>query len=264
MDFNTLLESIGKPYYRDPTADIAIYCGDCREILPKIPDKSMGLVVTSPPYNLYKQWWDSGIRGLAGHKELMRKFTDEWYTDSMPEAEYQTQEEYLIGLALNKSVGSVCYNHKVRYAHKRAGRAFHPAEWLPMEKLWVEIIWDRGGGVTFNSRRPVIADERIFVLGRPKAWHNDHSTNIWHFNPDSECKEFPCAFPVELPSRCIELFSDPGDVILDYYSGSGTTAVAAKKAGRKAIGIEICQAYCDIAIKRLAQSVMRFEEMTNG
>lgn len=247
------------PYYDQD--GITIYCGDCREILPEIGNFDLG--ITSPPYNLYKQWWDSGISGLESHKRLMYKFVNDWYEDEMPEEEYQLTQVSLLDIARDKCAGSICYNHKVRYAFKRAGTSFHPMQWLLKYPLWVEIVWDRGGGTAFNSRRPVPSDERIFVLDKPKAWHDLKLTTVWRFPPDSDAPGHPCAFPVDLPSRLIAMFTDPGDIVVDWYSGSGTTLVAAKRLNRKAIGIEISEKYCQIAVERLRQSVMNFDLSEN-
>jgi len=244
-----------RPYYQDEW--VTIYHGDCREILPTL--EKVDLVITSPPFNLYKRWWDSGAHGLQGHRALQEKFTNDWYPDELPEAEYQSQQKLMLDMAYKNCRGSVCYNHRVRYAFKRAGRSFHPMEWLSEFPLWVEIIWDRGGGVAFNSRRPIISDERIFVLGKPKAYHSEKLTTVWRFPPDRDAPEHPCAFPLEMPRRLISMFTDPGDTVLDYYIGSGTTAVAAKKLNRKCIGIEIEEKYCEIAAKRCSQSVMRLD-----
>ena len=71
--------------------------------------------------------------------------------------------------------------------------------------------------------------------------------------------EHPSQKPKQLISKLITDFSDDGNLILDPFLGSGTTAVAAKILGRKCIGIEIEEKYCEIAVKRLAQSVMRLE-----
>ncbi|MDD5220090.1 MAG: site-specific DNA-methyltransferase [Candidatus Bipolaricaulis sp.] len=241
-----------KPYYQDEWT--TIYLGDCREILPQLEVFDLG--VTSPPYNSKKQWWECGSNGMF--KDMAHKFTrgGGWYPDEIPEDEYQAREKKLVAMALSKCSGSICYNHKVRYAFKRAGRSFHPIEWLPAEKLWCEIIWDRMSGVTFNSRRPVVSDERIFVLGRPKIYHNIGLNTVWRIVPDREAPEHPCAFPLAIPKRLIAMFTNPGDMVLDYYAGSGTTLVAAKQLNRKSIGIEIEEKYCELAVKRLSQSVM--------
>lgn len=244
-----------KPYYEDEW--VTIYNGDCREILPGLCSFDLG--ITSPPYNLYKKWWDSGISELRSHKELMRKFTETWYPDQLPEDKYQERERELLRIAASLCRGSLCYNHKVRYAFKRAGASFHPMLWLSEFPLWVEIIWDKGAGVAINSRRPCPSDERIFVLSRPKAWHNLKWSTIWRIAPDNEAPGHPCAFPLKIPQRLINMFTDPGDIVVDWYMGSGTTLVAAKQLGRKSIGIEIEKKYCEIAVKRLAQSVMNLE-----
>ncbi len=252
--------SLPKPYYE--RNGITIYCGDCREILPELDKFDLG--VTSPPYNLYKKWWDSGISGLQNHKDLMAKFTNTWYDDERPEPEYQAEQTHLLQVAQSLCSGSLCYNHKVRYAFKRAGASFHPMSWLTPFDLWVEIIWDKGSGVAINSRRPCPVDERIFVLGRPKAWHDLKFTTIWRLPPDNECPDHPCAFPVELPSRLIASFSDPGDTVVDWFCGGGSTLVAAKRLGRKGVGIEISEAYCEIAVKRLSQEVMNLREIPHS
>ncbi|MDD5081751.1 MAG: site-specific DNA-methyltransferase [Dehalococcoidales bacterium] len=245
-----------KPYWTDPQGMGEIYLGDCREILPQLGPGALDLAVTSPPYNSKKQWWGSGANGIF--PDMAHKFTrgGGWYPDEVPEDEYQARERLLVDIALSKCSGSVCYNHKVRYAFKRTGRSYHPISWLPDENIWCEIIWDRGSGVTFNSRRPVVADERIYVIGRPKTYNNIGLTTVWRLPPDNEAPGHPCAFPVELPARLIAMFTGPGDTVLDYYAGSGTTLVAAKKLGRRFIGIEIEQKYCDLAISRLRQGVL--------
>ena len=235
---------------------ITLYCGDCREILPELEAASFDLVVTSPPYNLKKKWWDCGANGI--HQELADKFANEWYDDEIPEEKYQTEQRKLLAECKRISRGSVCYNHKVRHAFKREGRTFHPIEWTGAESLWTEIIWSRGPGPAVNCRRPVMADERVFVFGRPVAWHDFGLTTIWEIQPNREQLGHPCAFPLELPRRLIKSFSDPRSAILDPYCGSGTTLRAAKDLDRKATGIEISEEYASIAANRLRQEVLPF------
>ena len=90
--------------------------------------------------------------------------------------------------------------------------------------------------------------------GRPAVW--THGT----------CKvdrpDHPCPKPEPLMGDLVTQFTDPGDLILDPFMGSGTTLVAAKRLGRKAIGIELEERYCEIAAKRLAQGALSFDAPT--
>jgi len=76
--------------------------------------------------------------------------------------------------------------------------------------------------------------------------------SIWSFPTESARRvNHPAPFPVELPRRCIELYTYAGDVVLDPFAGSGSSAVAAKRAGRHYIAFDIVQEYCDIAEQRI-------------
>ena len=81
------------------------------------------------------------------------------------------------------------------------------------------------------------------------AWTN----GVWTFSGQSKrgAGGHPAAFPVELPRRCIKLFSYVGDTILDPFVGSGSSLLAASMTGRKGIGVDIDESYCDIAVERL-------------
>ena len=92
--------------------------------------------------------------------------------------------------------------------------------------------------------------DRIDTIGRDEFIQQTKS--IWSFSTESARRvNHPAPFPVELPRRCIEMFTFLGDVVFDPFLGSGTTAVAAKQTGRVYIGCDISDEYCEIAEQRL-------------
>lgn len=229
----------------------SVVCGDCLELLKALPDGCVEIAVTSPPYNLVNKWSATlGPRSIFQNWQARKEAS--WYADDLPEEEYQRAQTIVLQETMRVCHSSVFYNHKLRYAWKRVGRIIHPLEWLGALPIWAEIIWDRGSGMTFNSRRLVNIDERIYWLKKPRKWNALNYQSIWRINQDTEAPDHPCAFPTEIPKRCIELVTDLGDVILDPYLGSGTTAVAALKFGRHFLGFEISEEYCRIARERIA------------
>lgn len=226
-----------------------LYQADCEEVIPTLP--TVDCVVTSPPYNLVREW--SGGGPNSGMKALEARF-EKWYDDEMPEPEYQEWQRRVIAALIERCSGSVFYNHKVRYAICRRGEVYHPMDWLRGFPLWCEIIWDRAGGQGGNSGRYIISDERIYQLGRPKVWDGAAGlTTIWRM-PPVRVEGHVCAFPEELPKRCIGTTTAPGDMVLDPFMGSGTTGCAAVKLHRAFIGIEKRQDYFKIACENIGNA----------
>ena len=97
------------------------------------------------------------------------------------------------------------------------------------------------------------ADGRIDTI--EKQEFIDHTKSIWRFATERASRvNHPAPFPVELPRRCIELYTFAGDVVLDPFNGSGTTCVAAKQTGRVYIGVDLSSDYCQIAQERLDET----------
>ncbi len=229
-----------------------VFCGDALEILRKLPDNSIDMGVTSPPYN----------KGENKKGWLVNKVVYKGATDNLPEEQYQKiQIEVLNELyRVIKPGGSFFYNHKIRWER---GRMLHPMDWLRKTK-WVirqEIIWDRMIAANLRGWRFWQVDERIYWLYKPKDNHligeelkSKHAllTSIWRFAPEQN-NPHPAPFPIELPARIIYSIMDEkkGGIVIDPYCGSGTTLVAAKILGQHYIGIDLSKDYVAYSIQRL-------------
>lgn len=229
-----------------------VLCGDALEVLRKIPDCSIDMGVTSPPYN----------KGENKKGWLVDKVVYKGATDNLPEKEYQRMQVDVLNelYRVIKPGGSFFYNHKLRWER---GFMLHPMDWLRRTK-WVirqEIIWDRMIAANIRGWRFWQVDERIYWLYKPKDKNtigdelkSKHAllTSIWRFPPENS-NPHPAPFPIALPTRAIYSIMDErrGGVIIDPYCGSGTTLVAAKILGHHYIGIDISKEYVEYSIKRL-------------
>ena len=225
--------------------------GDALEVLKHIPDDSVDVGVTSPPYNKgenKKGWLVDAVKYSGA-------------SDKIPEKQYQNiQIEVLNELfRIIKPEGSFFYNHKLRWER---GIMLHPMDWLRKTK-WIirqEIIWDRTIAANIRGWRFWQVEERIYWLYKPKGKNfigkelkpkHAKLTSIWRFPPEQK-NPHPAPFPLALPVRAIySIMDDQKGVIIDPYCGSGTTLVAAKLLGHDFIGIEISKEYIEYAKKRL-------------
>ena len=224
---------------------IDLRLGDSLELAKGLENNSIDCTVTSPPYN------KGGIGG-----GLFRKIEYAAFNDTLPEEEYQNQQIELLNILFDKTKedGSLFYNHKVRYLE---GNAISPWEWLTQTKWNIreEIIWNRGSGPEISGYRFTQIDERIYWLCKaskreklPRRSVNYGS--VWKFPPEMT-NPHPAPYPIILPARCIQaVMGEPG-VILDPYSGSGTTGLAATLLGHDYIGFDLSEEYHEMARKRI-------------
>ena len=239
-----------KPYYEH--GGITIYHGDCREILPEL--SAVDITVSSPPYNTIAPTQASGMMRESNHKQLGGYLS---HADDLPENDYVAWMRDVFGMCRRVTRGLVWINHKTRYRDRIGIHPLSIFDW----PFYTEIVWDRGGSVTLNAKKFAPSHEYLYGFGEPHYWNDAMNTlmSVWRLNPERDVPGHPCPFPIGLVSRCIEASCPTGGTVLDPFVGSGSTLVAAKDLGRRAIGIEIEERYCEIAAKRLAQEVLPLE-----
>ncbi len=228
-----------------------IHAGDCLEVMHKMPDQSIDAIVTSPPYNL-KQSTGNGMKNGNGGKwpkaDLIKGY--DGHNDCMPHNKYVAwQRECLTAMMrLLKPTGAIFYNHKWRVQGGLLQDRSDILEGFPVRQI---IIWRRNGGINFNPGYFLPTYEVIYLIANPDfrlAPKANALGDVWQISQESN-NPHPAPFPIELAQRCIE--STTGQVIMDPFMGSGTTALAAEAEGRDWIGIENSHAYCRLAKGRI-------------
>jgi modification methylase len=229
-----------------------IICGNNALIIKDIPDQSIDLVVTSPPYNLnIRKTFNntSSWKGKWNNSKLQSQGYD-IHNDYMPEKDYiKWQKEFLLEcFRVIKNDGAIFYNHKWRVQNGLFQQRHEIVEDLPIRQI---IIWKKAGGINFNEGYFLPTYEVIYLIAKPDfklapkinrcgdVWEITQERGSWH----------PAPFPLELAKRCVQ--STKGNIILDPFMGSGTVPLACKILDKIYIGIDISEEYCKKAIDRL-------------
>lgn len=232
------------------TSTNVIHQGDALAVLRRLPSEFVDCVVTSPPYNL--KWANTNNHGMHQNAKWIDdfRFGYDIYNDSRPEPEYQIWLQAIVRECLRISKGLVWINHKTRF---RDGVAIHPLSFLPFP-MWSEVVWNRGGSMTLNSRRFAPSHEYVFGFGRPHYWNDKFNTHmtVWRINFE-QGNDHPAPFPEALIEPLIMASCPDDGIVFDPFMGSGTTAVVAQKNGRRYIGAEISPKYVEMARARLIQ-----------
>lgn len=236
---------------------VTLWQGDNMPWLRSLPSESVDLIITSPPFNLGREFHSRGGK-LKDHELTWGAYGD--FDDNLPEEVYQKQQTAVLAecFRLLKPNGSMYYHHKVRI---REGRSITPWEWL-LETAWVvkqEITIDqRRTANTDPVRYYPTASERLYWMTKhPKVKLLDRQcakhTNLWVIptNASRAKTGHPAAFNIELPRRCIVASSRPEDMVLDPYMGVATTGMAALELGRSFMGAELDQRYYERAERNM-------------
>ena len=198
-----------------------IECGDCLELMRDIPDKSIDLIVTDPPYGKKA---DKGTNGFGTSKN--RRYQGGW--------DNQRPDKQVFDEMFRISKNLIIFG------------ANYFCDMLPFSNHW--IFWDKKGDISFKN--PFADGELIYttftspikrVVFKQQGFITDSKDKRYH----------PTQKPSELIQMLIEQYSNEGDIVLDPFLGSGTTAIACVNTGRHYIGFELDPQYYDIACKRL-------------
>jgi DNA modification methylase len=231
------------PYYED--ASVRLYLGDCREVLPLI-DK-VDHVITDPPYEAEAHTLQRRVKRGGGVMEV----------EPLAFAPMDTDGRRVAAESLTR-------------LSRRWILVFCQVEAAPMWRASLEAcgavykrtcIWVKPDGMPqYTGDRPGMGYETVVALhsaGR-SAWNGGGKHGVWTFpkGEDIGANPHPTQKPQRLMEQLVADFTDPGDLILDPFAGSGTTGVAAKRLGRRCILIEKEEKYCEVAAKRLQQGAL--------
>lgn len=259
--------------------------GDCEQVLRELSDDSVDLIFTSPPYADQRKRTYGGVKPddyvdwfLPKSEQFLRvlKPTGTFILNIKERVVNGERHTYVIDLILKMREQGWLWTEEFMWHKKNS----YPGKWPNrFRDSWERLL-------QFNKRRkfnmyqeavmvPVgdwaqdrlanlsetdrIRDESKVESGFGKNISNwlgrdmVYPNNVIHMATECSNRNHSAAFPIDLPTWFIKLFTVEGDVVLDPFIGSGTTAVAAKQLGRKYIGIDINEEYCQIAEERIRQ-----------
>jgi len=258
-----------EPYFQENS--ILIYNDDLLKT-DCIKEETIDLIVTSPPYNV-------GIKynthdDTMSYREYL-SFTKEWLAKCFQLM--KVDGRFCLNIPLDKNKGgqqSVCAD--ITTIAKQVGWKYHSTIIWNEQNISRRTAW----GSWLSASAPyVIAPVEVIVILYKDQWKKvggsrksdiskdefmEWTNGVWNFSGESKKRiGHPAPFPVELPRRCIKLFSFVGDTVLDPFLGSGSTLIACVSTNRKGIGVEIDKNYCELAKQRLIKEAQIYQRTLN-
>jgi DNA modification methylase len=265
------------PFYDD--GQVTLYCADLRAV--DIAAGSLAAVVTSPPYNVglgydascdalaWPDYW--ALAADAAHLVAWALIEGgrAWLNTAVsvptsphvggPQSGSTAKRRVMLAhrwASALETAGLALVDQVAWCSPRGAGTAWGSWESPTAPNLrgdWESVLVAAAGG--WERRPPVdMADWRDGVGGWPAL-----CSTVWNLRPEHRSGGHPAPFPVELARRCVRLSTWPGEVVLDPFAGTGTTLLAARQLGRRAVGIEASERYCQLAVARLAQTDLDFK-----
>ena len=240
-----------------------IICDDALKAMARIPDQSLDLIITSPPYNFGHEYAQDSNNDTHEWTKYFEQLLTVWrqcervlkpggrmavniqplFSDYIPSHHIISQQLASLGLLWKAEFLWEKNNYNAKYtawgSWKSPSMPYIKYTWEFIE-VFDKMTHKKGGR---REDIDITGDEfKEWVLGK------------WSFPPEIRMKDYchPAMFPEELPRRLMKLFSYKNDIVLDPFNGAGTTTLVAWKLHRRFIGIDVSQQYCDMALRRLA------------
>jgi len=239
-----------------------IICGDAQDVLTRIPDRSIDLIITSPPYNFGHTYAQDPNDDTHEWNEYFEKLLLVWtecervlkpggriavnvqplFSDYVPTHHIISRQLARLGLLWKAEFLWEKNNYNAKYTAW--------GSWKSPSMPYIKYTWEFIEVFDKETHKKTGKREDIDITGDEfKEW----VFGKWTFPPETRMKDYqhPAMFPEELPRRLMKLFSYKNDIILDPFNGAGTTSLVARKQGRRFIGIDVSEQYCEMALKRV-------------
>lgn len=263
--FDKIRELLGRPFRAG--AGYAIYCADCLPILEALPNDMFSLTLTSPPYNIGKEY--ETPLPLEDYLRWCGQWMTEVFRTTLPDGAFWLNVGYVSipGKAKAVPLPYLLWDHSPFY-------------------LIQEVVWNYGAGVAARKSLSPRNEKLLWYVKSPESYtfHLDairdpdvkyphqkkngklrcntlgkNPSDVWQIakvtsgedRASPERTPHPAQFPLDLVNRIVLGFSNPGDLVLDPFIGSGTVAVSCLEHGCKVIGIEMNPTYCQLAAQRI-------------